>query len=1050
MKEQHLLIVNALDFGRTPSVNEAIVRASTRGIVTSASLMVFGAAAEDAARRLTELDSLAVGLHVDLGEWVQRGEVWLTLYERCDLSSADAVAAELVRQLECFRALVGRDPTHIDSHQHVHRRPVVARAMRTFAKQLGVPLHDGAVELTFAGIVHRTDEPGFASETDAARLTELIDALPPGPVVLDCHPDLATGQHSPCCMEHPTSLAVLCDPAVRAHIVAERVALISYDDYNRRHSRFAERLAAGRAAFDAARTEEALALFDEALALLPTDPDGWLAKAQAKSALGLHEHAIASARRALEVRPNWIPALWQLVGYLWRAERRAEVIATVDELCAATRLDSRAGTHSRIVLHALRAGCSRDVITSLLDARMDFTDDELSAPMPPMELGRLAYQRGDFDLAEGIFKGIETADGVRPWTALWLSRTYQATGRTDEAFAAIARGIAVTDDRRLLGVELADQLARKGARVEAIAVLEGLHERNPTDCELASTAARRLIDLGAQENALRLVEKALAIAWSPSCAITCAAALWHLGDATEAERLIAEEAATLSDGERSELALLIERPLDAWRSLRTSASENANGTLVWRTAHALRRNGHLRAAHDAFRASAEGETRAAEEWAARTSGEIELLSGRWRAPVLRHPGFTPIDGRVLNIVGKSLPHAQSGYTIRTHSEARVQLQMGLEPHVVTQLGFPWTVGVDAAPAHQVIDGVEYHRLLPDEPIPQRLDELTSANTVHLADLIARLRPSVLHAASDFRNPLMAAAAARHFGLPLIYTVRGFWQETWLSKHSADALESDAYRWRSERELDCMHAATHVVTIAETMKALMIESGVPAEKITVVPNAVDTDDFHPVQRNDGLASRLGIVAGESVLGYISSFTGYEGIGYLIDAAALLIERGHPLRVLLVGDGEDRARLEARAQERGIAERVIFTGRVPHSEVLDYYGIIDIFVVPRTADRVCQLVTPLKPYEAMATERAVVVSGVPALREMIVEGSTGLSFRPEDSQDLARVVEPLLGDADRRRELGRAARAWVVANRTWRANGARLQAVLESLTTAPPVS
>jgi glycosyltransferase involved in cell wall biosynthesis len=182
----------------------------------------------------------------------------------------------------------------------------------------------------------------------------------------------------------------------------------------------------------------------------------------------------------------------------------------------------------------------------------------------------------------------------------------------------------------------------------------------------------------------------------------------------------------------------------------------------------------------------------------------------------------------------------------------------------------------------------------------------------------------------------------------------------------------------------------------------------------------------------------------VLGYVSTFTSYEGIRHLIDAAALLRRRSHRVRVLLVGDGEDLLALRAAARRAAVDDgTVIFTGRVPHDQVRALYSIIDVFVVPRTADRVSQLVTPLKPYEAMAMERALVVSGVDALREIVREGETGLVFRPEDAADLANVVEPLLADPARRLELGRAAREWVVANRTWRQNGIRYRELYEGL-------
>jgi glycosyltransferase involved in cell wall biosynthesis len=233
----------------------------------------------------------------------------------------------------------------------------------------------------------------------------------------------------------------------------------------------------------------------------------------------------------------------------------------------------------------------------------------------------------------------------------------------------------------------------------------------------------------------------------------------------------------------------------------------------------------------------------------------------------------------------------------------------------------------------------------------------------------------------------------------------------------------------------MTRSDRVVTLSEGMRDELVARGVPPAKIAIVPNAVDVDLFVPVERDVALAADLGIAADEVVLGYISSLTHYEGVSYLLEAIARLAADGHPVRGLIVGDGPEYAALVAHAARLGLADRVLFTGRVPHEDVLRYYGLIDIFVIPRTADRVSQLVTPLKPLEAMATGRVVVVSGVDALREMVVAGETGLVFEPEDAGDLAAVVAPLIADEARRATLGRAARAWVCAHRTWEQNGRR---------------
>jgi glycosyltransferase involved in cell wall biosynthesis len=193
----------------------------------------------------------------------------------------------------------------------------------------------------------------------------------------------------------------------------------------------------------------------------------------------------------------------------------------------------------------------------------------------------------------------------------------------------------------------------------------------------------------------------------------------------------------------------------------------------------------------------------------------------------------------------------------------------------------------------------------------------------------------------------------------------------------------------------------------------------------------------------LARRLGVDRGETVLGYVSTFSRYEGIHFLIEAVARLTHAGHGVCALLVGDGPERPQLAQLAKRLKVGERVVFTGRVAHERLPAYYGLIDIFIVPRTAEVTSQLVTPLKPYEAMATETAVVVSGTQALREMVIPGEIGLVFEPESVEDLAAVVEQLIEDPSERTRLGAAAREWVRANRSWRQNAERYRQLYAEL-------
>jgi glycosyltransferase involved in cell wall biosynthesis len=348
---------------------------------------------------------------------------------------------------------------------------------------------------------------------------------------------------------------------------------------------------------------------------------------------------------------------------------------------------------------------------------------------------------------------------------------------------------------------------------------------------------------------------------------------------------------------------------------------------------------------------------------------------------------------------------------------------------------------------ETLDGISYYRLAPQLQPEGDLDLAMRETARTLVPLLERLRPAALQPASNHMHAQVALALAEPMGIPVVYEVRGFWEETWAANpwHDEEAAQAtDHYRLSREVETWAMQRADRVVTLSETMRDEIVERGCAPERVIVVPNAVDVERFEPRPRDTGLAASLGIEPDEPVVGYISSFSPYEGIPYLLRAAAMLRDRGSRLRVLLVGDGKTEAAIKALARELGLDRgTLIMPGRVEHAEVPRYYSLIDVFVVPRTDDRVSRLVTPLKPFEAMAMQRAVVVSDLPALREIVTPGETGMTFRAEDEGQLAEILDELLADPARRSRLGEQARQWVLANRTWSANGRRYRELYEEL-------
>lgn len=384
--------------------------------------------------------------------------------------------------------------------------------------------------------------------------------------------------------------------------------------------------------------------------------------------------------------------------------------------------------------------------------------------------------------------------------------------------------------------------------------------------------------------------------------------------------------------------------------------------------------------------------------------------------------------RVLHLVTNSLPHTNAGYTQRTHRIASAQRAAGMDVHVVTRVGYPLTKGVRDPRTLVHVDGVAHHRLLPWIAPADARGELETGLRM-ASELVAALRPDVLHAASNHHNARLALELGERHGLPVVYEVRGFLEESWLSRDPSRSVDDAFYRAERARETECMLAADLVVTLGETMRADIEARGVPRERLLVVPNAVDPSFLEPLPSGARLRAGLGIGPDDFVAGTTTSCFGYEGLDVLLDAVALMRERGERAHALVVGDGPELPALRARAKDLGLAGAAHFTGRVPVSEVRTHHAAMDVFTVPRRDERVCRMVTPLKPVEAMAGGLPVVASDLPALREIVEPGVSGELIPAGETARLADTLTKLAYSREKRTYYGTAGRNAVSNDRTW---------------------
>ncbi len=383
--------------------------------------------------------------------------------------------------------------------------------------------------------------------------------------------------------------------------------------------------------------------------------------------------------------------------------------------------------------------------------------------------------------------------------------------------------------------------------------------------------------------------------------------------------------------------------------------------------------------------------------------------------------------RILHVLDHSIP-LHSGYTFRTAALLREQRALGWETFHLTS-----PKQGQAVAAFEDVDGLRFYRtraatgLLATLPVAGEF-ALMRQLEARIEQIARDIRPDIIHAHSPVLNALPAIRVGRRLKIPVVYEIRAFWEDAAVD-HGTTTENSLRYRLTRAMETRAIRSADHVFTICEGLRNDIIGRGIAAAKVTVIPNAVDVASFQLARPADPQLQEKWGLTGKTVVGFIGSFYAYEGLDLMLDALPELLRQRPDVRLLLVGGGPQEQNLKQQAARLGIADQVIFTGRVPHQEVGKYYDLINILAYPRHRMRLTELVTPLKPLEAMAQGQLFVASDVGGHKELVNHGQTGMLFRAGDREALAQAIVDLLKNPARWPELRANGRRFVENVRNW---------------------
>lgn len=386
--------------------------------------------------------------------------------------------------------------------------------------------------------------------------------------------------------------------------------------------------------------------------------------------------------------------------------------------------------------------------------------------------------------------------------------------------------------------------------------------------------------------------------------------------------------------------------------------------------------------------------------------------------------------KIAYVLNNSLSFSNNGYSLRSHHILKTIQSINMDIYAVTRVGFPWDLKTktEFTDTKERYDEVSYFRL---DKKGFRLHDIIPSRYIDnyiemLIDFMQKNKISIAHGASDYLTGLATVGAARALNIPSIYEVRGFWEITRASRESFFK-HSVSFKMMKKLEIQACNDATTVIALSEVVKEELLLRGVDEQKIYVLPNDVNTSKLQPLIKNTSMVQNLNL-ENKFVIGFIGSVVDYEGLKLLVEAAST-IEKLHvnSFRYLIVGDGNDLENLKMEVNKMSLNHLFIFTGRVPHTQVEKYYSVLDAACYPRLDWEVCRIVSPKKPFEAMAYGIPVISSSVRANSYFIEDGINGLLHQAGNSDDLATKILAVYSDGALRQRLSEGGRDWVVKHR-----------------------